>query len=240
MAQTPLTVGSPQQVIERTLGFREIVGDYQRQLFLVDHAGLPLPCVLEQMEMLGELVVPVLRRRVRKNRPPEVPDRARPSRAVAAGAGRSRGGARERRAAAAGALPRPLVVVTAGAERAVLDTAARRPALGRLRAASPRTRAFQPSIRVVELREHAQDLVNHLLTGFPSPALQPRSMRVSAPTADRRQPDLQRVLQRPLQAVLRRDREGRLAGMPALLAATGGTRATRSRSTTRCGRCSPT
>src|ERR687889_1245927 len=27
MAQTPLTVGSPQQVIERTLGFREYVGD---------------------------------------------------------------------------------------------------------------------------------------------------------------------------------------------------------------------
>ena len=34
MAQTPLTVGSPQQVIDRTLGFREFVGDYQRQLFL--------------------------------------------------------------------------------------------------------------------------------------------------------------------------------------------------------------
>ncbi len=40
--QTPLTVGSPQQVIDRTLGFREYVGDYQRQLFLLDHAGLPL------------------------------------------------------------------------------------------------------------------------------------------------------------------------------------------------------
>ena len=39
MDQTPLTVGSPQQVIDRTLRFREIVGDYQRQLFLVDHAG---------------------------------------------------------------------------------------------------------------------------------------------------------------------------------------------------------
>ncbi len=39
MDQTPLTVGSPQQVIDRTLAFREIVGDYQRQLFLVDHAG---------------------------------------------------------------------------------------------------------------------------------------------------------------------------------------------------------
>ena len=41
MAQTPLTVGSPQQVIERTLGFRNVVGDYQRQLFLIDNAGLP-------------------------------------------------------------------------------------------------------------------------------------------------------------------------------------------------------
>ena len=41
MAQTPLTVGSPQQVIDRTLGFREFAGDYQRQLFLLDHAGLP-------------------------------------------------------------------------------------------------------------------------------------------------------------------------------------------------------
>jgi putative FMN-dependent luciferase-like monooxygenase len=74
MAQTPLTVGSPQEVIDRTLGFREIVGDYQRQLFLIDHAGLPLPVVLEQMEMLGELVVPVLRREFAANRPANVPD----------------------------------------------------------------------------------------------------------------------------------------------------------------------
>ena len=42
MAQTPMTIGSPQQVIDRTLGFREFVGDYQRQLFIADHAGLPL------------------------------------------------------------------------------------------------------------------------------------------------------------------------------------------------------
>ena len=60
--ETPLTVGSPQQVIERTLGFRDYVGDYQRQLFLVDHAGLPLKTVLEQLDLLGEEVVPVLRR----------------------------------------------------------------------------------------------------------------------------------------------------------------------------------
>jgi putative FMN-dependent luciferase-like monooxygenase len=73
-AQTPLTVGSPQQVIEKTLGFREYAGDYQRQLFLVDHAGLPLATVLEQLEMLGGEVVPVLREEFAKGRPPEVPD----------------------------------------------------------------------------------------------------------------------------------------------------------------------
>ena len=74
MDQTPLTVGSPQQVIDRTLAFRDIVGDYQRQLFLVDHAGLPLEEALDQIEMLGELVVPVLRREFAIGRPADVPD----------------------------------------------------------------------------------------------------------------------------------------------------------------------
>src|SRR5919106_918480 len=72
--QTPLTVGSPQQVIERTLGFREYVGDYQRQLFLIDHAGLPLKTVLEQLDLLGEEVVPVLRKEFAIGRPEHVPD----------------------------------------------------------------------------------------------------------------------------------------------------------------------
>jgi alkanesulfonate monooxygenase SsuD/methylene tetrahydromethanopterin reductase-like flavin-dependent oxidoreductase (luciferase family) len=71
--QTPLTVGSPDQVIEKTLGFRDYVGDYQRQLFLIDHAGLPLKTVLEQLDLLGERVVPVLRKEFALNRPPEVP-----------------------------------------------------------------------------------------------------------------------------------------------------------------------
>ncbi len=74
MAQTPLTVGSPQQVIDRTMGFREVVGDYQRQLFLIDHAGLPPAVALEQLEMLGTLVVPVLRREFAALRPAHVPD----------------------------------------------------------------------------------------------------------------------------------------------------------------------
>lgn len=72
--QTPLTVGSPQEVIEKTLTFRETFGDYQRQLFLMDHAGLPLKTVLEQLDLLGEEVVPVLRKEFAKGRPAEVPD----------------------------------------------------------------------------------------------------------------------------------------------------------------------
>ncbi|MCB5179235.1 LLM class flavin-dependent oxidoreductase [Streptomyces antimicrobicus] len=73
-AQTPLTVGSPQQVIERTLSFRDYAGDYQRQLFLMDHAGLPLKTVLEQLDLLGEEVVPVLRKEFANLRPAGVPD----------------------------------------------------------------------------------------------------------------------------------------------------------------------
>ncbi len=72
--QTPLTVGSPQQVIDRYAEMREHFGDYQRQLFLVDHAGLPLKLVLEQLDILGDEVVPALRKEFAKNRPAEVPD----------------------------------------------------------------------------------------------------------------------------------------------------------------------
>ncbi|MFG1769519.1 LLM class flavin-dependent oxidoreductase [Nocardia salmonicida] len=72
--QTPLTVGSPEQVIEKTLTFREHFGDYQRQLFLVDHAGLPLKTVLEQLDLLGEEVIPVLRKEFAARRPARVPD----------------------------------------------------------------------------------------------------------------------------------------------------------------------
>ncbi len=71
---TPLTVGSPQQVIDRYAGMRDLYGDYQRQLFLMDHAGLPLKTVLEQLDILGGEVVPVLRRELAKNRPEAVAD----------------------------------------------------------------------------------------------------------------------------------------------------------------------
>ncbi|WP_026818099.1 LLM class flavin-dependent oxidoreductase [Arthrobacter castelli] len=73
-AQTPLTVGSPQEVIEKTLTFREYFGDYQRQLFLVDHAGLPLKTVLEQLDLFGEEVLPTLRKEFADRKPAHVPD----------------------------------------------------------------------------------------------------------------------------------------------------------------------
>ncbi|PRY18067.1 putative FMN-dependent luciferase-like monooxygenase [Kineococcus rhizosphaerae] len=71
--QTPLTVGTPEQVVEKTLTFQEFFGDYQRQMFLMDHAGLPLKTVLEQLDLLGEHVVPVLRREFEARRAAGVP-----------------------------------------------------------------------------------------------------------------------------------------------------------------------
>lgn len=70
-AGTPLSVGSPQEVIEKTLTFREHFGDYQRQMFLMDHAGLPLSTVLDQIELLGSEVIPVLRKEIAERQDPE-------------------------------------------------------------------------------------------------------------------------------------------------------------------------
>ena len=91
MAQTPMTIGSPQQVIDRTLGFREFVGDYQRQLFIADHAGLPLKTVLEQMDILGSEVMPGAPPRVRG-----APSGGRAGRAAAPPTGRRGAGRRPR------------------------------------------------------------------------------------------------------------------------------------------------
>lgn len=74
MEQTPLAVGSPEQVIDRTTRFREDFGDYQRQLFNVDGMGLPHETALEQIDLLGAEVVPVLRKEFERGRPAHVPD----------------------------------------------------------------------------------------------------------------------------------------------------------------------
>jgi putative FMN-dependent luciferase-like monooxygenase len=71
---TPMSVGSPQEVIEKTLTFQEGFGDYQRQLWNIDALGLPLEMALEQVELLGSEVVPVLRREMDARRAPGVPD----------------------------------------------------------------------------------------------------------------------------------------------------------------------
>ncbi|HET7169654.1 MAG TPA: LLM class flavin-dependent oxidoreductase [Candidatus Limnocylindrales bacterium] len=112
MDQTPLTVGSPQEVIDRTLGFRDAVGDYQRQLFLMDHAGLPLKTVLEQLDLLGGDVVPVLRREFAARRAPGIPEApthaslkaARDAGAGTSGADSDRGSRRQSGAAAGPAV----------------------------------------------------------------------------------------------------------------------------------------
>ena len=72
-SMTPLTVGSPQQVLERYVSFTQAVGHYQRQLFLIDHAGLPLKTVLEQLDLLGE-ILPALRKGYAEGRPAHIPD----------------------------------------------------------------------------------------------------------------------------------------------------------------------
>jgi putative FMN-dependent luciferase-like monooxygenase len=71
---TPMSVGSPQEVIEKTLTFQEGFGDYQRQLWNVDAVGLPVEVALEQVELLGTEVVPVLRKEMEARRAPGVPD----------------------------------------------------------------------------------------------------------------------------------------------------------------------
>ncbi|MEU1199206.1 CE1758 family FMN-dependent luciferase-like monooxygenase [Streptomyces sp. NPDC005813] len=74
MEQTAVVVGSPQQVIDRVLAYREhAVGDYQRQLFNVDGIGVPRKTVLQQIEMLGD-IVPVLRKEFAVGRPAHVPE----------------------------------------------------------------------------------------------------------------------------------------------------------------------
>ena len=72
--QTPMAVGSVQEVIDKVLGFREYVGDYQRQLFLGDHSGLPVSMVLKQLDIIGGEVVPVLRKEFASMRGAETPD----------------------------------------------------------------------------------------------------------------------------------------------------------------------
>ncbi|MFR1473771.1 CE1758 family FMN-dependent luciferase-like monooxygenase [Actinomyces urogenitalis] len=71
---TPLAVGTPEQVVEKYLRYRDVVGDYQRQAFVLDMGGVPHAEVMRQIEMLGTLVVPALRAGLETARPQSVPD----------------------------------------------------------------------------------------------------------------------------------------------------------------------
>jgi FMN reductase len=118
---------------------------------------------------------------------------------------------------------RSLVVVTAGlgvpsSTRLLAD---------RLAAAAERhlrDRGYAPAVEVVELREHAQDLVSHLLTGFPSPKLQ---AVIDAVVAADGLIAVSPIFNASYSGLFKLffdviDRSG-LAGKPTLLAATGGT-----------------
>lgn len=71
---TPLTVGTPEQVVDKYLTYRRIVGDYQRQAFVIDMGGVPHAEVMHQLELLGTVVVPALRAELEGSRPENVPD----------------------------------------------------------------------------------------------------------------------------------------------------------------------
>jgi len=73
IAGTSLAVGSPQQVTEKILSYRESYGDYQRQMFWIDQMGLSQATVMDQLDILGTQIVPVLRREFEALRPLGVP-----------------------------------------------------------------------------------------------------------------------------------------------------------------------
>lgn len=118
---------------------------------------------------------------------------------------------------------RSLAVVTAG----LSQPSSTRLLADRLAAATERhlrDAGLQPTIEVVELRDRAQDLVNQLLTGYPSPRLQATIDAVHgadgliavSPVFSASYSGLFKVFVDGL------DRDA-LAGKPVLLAATGGT-----------------
>lgn len=118
---------------------------------------------------------------------------------------------------------RSLVVVAAG----LRQPSSTRLLADRLAVATERhlrDAGIAPEVETLELRDHAQDLVNHLLTGFPSPKLQAAidavdsadGLIVVTPVFSASYSGLFKVFVDVL------ERDG-LAAKPVLLAATGGT-----------------
>jgi FMN reductase len=118
---------------------------------------------------------------------------------------------------------RSLVVISAG----LGQPSSTRLLADRLTAAAERhlgDAGIEPQVRVLELRDHAQDLTNHLLTGFPSPKLQETidavlgadGLIAVSPIFSASYSGLFKLFFDVI------ERDG-LAGMPTLIAATGGT-----------------
>ena len=61
-ATTGMTVGSPQQIIDKVLSFPQHFGPYDRQLFGMDFGGVPERVVHEQLDLFATDILPVLRR----------------------------------------------------------------------------------------------------------------------------------------------------------------------------------
>ena len=205
--QTPLTVGSPQQVIEKTLGFREYVGDYQRQLFLLDHAGLPLKTVLEQLDLLGE-ILPDLRAGFAEGRPAHVPGRPHPR---LAGHGRAPRPPRPRDRRCGGVMTFTVAVVSAGLSQPS-STRLLADRLSGAVTAGVRAAGHDVLVENVELRPLAHALADNLLTGLR--AARPRRrgpVGHRGRRGHRGHPGVRGVLLRAVQDVLRRRGEGRPA-----------------------------
>jgi hypothetical protein len=62
-----------QEIAEQVLAQREYFGDFQRQLFAVDMAGIPERVVHEQLDLIGADVLPVLRKELAASAPRAVP-----------------------------------------------------------------------------------------------------------------------------------------------------------------------
>ena len=60
--KTGLLIGSPAEIIERVARFRAAFGDYQRQLFGLDWAGVPETAVHEVLDLAGEHLLPAVRK----------------------------------------------------------------------------------------------------------------------------------------------------------------------------------
>ena len=118
--------------------------------------------------------------------------------------------------------PRSLVVVSAG----LGQPSSTRLLADRLTAAVERhlgDAGIAPQVEVIELRDHAQDLTNHLLTGFPSPSLQ---AAIDAVVGADGLIAVSPIFSGSYSGLFKLffdvvERDG-LAGMPTLIAATGG------------------